>query len=102
MHIEIHGIKFIRHGSCRRCGACEKPSCPHLTWEDDLATCLTYGKGDYLEWNCHVFPNSPFCDVVRLGVCAYSFEPITEDGSRVYYQILNKIESKCGIPTINR
>jgi hypothetical protein len=89
-----HGIDFIRCGSCKRCGACEKPSCPHLTWEDGLATCKTYGKGDYLEWNCHVFPNSPFCDVILDGICAYTFEPVTEDGTRMYEEILAGVKQR--------
>lgn len=96
MEIQSHGIDFIREGKCKRCGACEKPNCPHLTWEDGLATCKTYGKGDYLEWNCHVFPNSPFCDVVRKGICAYTFVPITKEGAELYEKMLMEIKQKHG------
>jgi hypothetical protein len=94
--VKSHGIEFIRHGSCKRCGVCEKPKCPHLMWENGLATCKTYGSGDYLKWNCHVFPNSPFCDVVRKRVCAYTFEPITKDGARLYEEMLRGVKQKFG------
>ena len=86
--IEHSGIKFFLRGECKRCGACEKPNCPHLTWEDGLATCKTYGKGDYLEWNCHVFPNSPFCDIIQDGICGYTFEPVTEEDAKLYEILL--------------
>jgi hypothetical protein len=89
-----HGIDFIIHGKCERCGACEKPNCPHFTWEDGLATCKVYGRKEYFELNCHVFPNSPFCDVVRKGICGYTFEPVTEDGARMYRKILESIEDR--------
>src|SRR5210317_1181619 len=83
-NIRVHNINFIRYGSCKRCGACEKPDCPHLTLEDGLATCMTYGKGDYLEWRCNVFPDSPFCRVVREGICGFTFEPLTEEDAEKY------------------
>jgi hypothetical protein len=54
---------------------------------------MTYGEGDYLEWRCDVFPDSPFCDVVRKKICGYSFEPVTEDGARMYMKILKSIEA---------
>jgi hypothetical protein len=88
--IKVHGIKFIRSGECKRCGACEKPNCEHLTWEDGLATCKTYGKGDYLEWRCDVFPDSPFCGVVRKGICGFTFEPVTEEDAKKYRDCLKK------------
>lgn len=86
--IKSHGIEFIRHGECKRCGECEKHDCKYLTWEDGLATCLTYGKGDYLEWRCDVFPDSPFCRVVREGICGFTFEPVTEEDAEKYQQYL--------------
>ena len=92
--IRSNGIEFIRHGACKRCGACEKPNCPHLVWEDGLATCKTYGKGDYLEWNCHVFPNSPFCDVVVDEICGFKFEPVTDEDARMYEEILSRVKRK--------
>ena len=86
--IKSHNIKFIRSGKCKRCGACEKSSCPHLTWEDGLATCKTYGKGDYLEWRCDVFPDGPFCKVILEGICGYKFEPLTEDDDKKYQECI--------------
>jgi len=65
MEIISHGIHFIRTGECKRCEACEKLSCPHFKMVDDLATCLTYGKGDYLEKKCYEFPDNPFVDLTN-------------------------------------
>ena len=92
--IRSHSIDFIRHGKCKRCGACEKPNCPHLTWEGGLATCKVYGEKEYFELNCHVFPNSPFCDVILDGICAYTFEPVTEEGARMYEEILAGVKQR--------
>ncbi len=92
--ITSHSIEFIRHGSCKRCGACEKPSCPHLTWKDGLATCEVYGEKEYFELNCHVFPDSPFCDVVLDGICAYTFEPVTAYDAELYEEMLEGVKQR--------
>jgi hypothetical protein len=87
-NIEIHGIKFIRYGFCKRCGACEKPNCPHFKLINELATCLTYGRGDYLKWNCDKFPDNPFCKVIFEEICGYTFEPVTEADLERYLHCL--------------
>jgi len=86
--IESNSIKFYLLGECKRCGACEKPSCPHLTWEDGLATCKVYGEKEYFELNCHIFPDSPFCDVILDGICGFKFVPVTEDDAKKYNKCL--------------
>lgn len=88
MRIRVHNIDFIRSGECKRCGACEKPDCPHLLWEGGLATCKTYGTGDYLEWNCDKFPDNPFCRVIFDEICGYEFEPVTEVDKEKYLHCL--------------
>lgn len=93
--IKIGNISFVRKGECSRCGACEKPDCPHLWWEQDgRATCLTHGEGDYLEWNCDKFPDNPFCEVVREGICGYTFEPVTEEDAKRYKEKLAEIKQR--------
>jgi hypothetical protein len=88
--IKNHGINFIREGECKRCGACEKPSCPHFRMIDGLATCLTYGKGDYLKRKCYQFPDNPFCRVVREGICGFKFTPATPADEKKYKEYLKK------------
>ena len=88
MKIVSHGITFIRKGKCKRCGACEKSTCPHYIMVNGKATCQTYGRGDYLEWKCNVFPDNPFCRVVREGICGFKFTPATNDDILKYREYL--------------
>jgi hypothetical protein len=88
-----HGVTFYRRGECKRCGECEdKPEpCKHFYFKDGLATCDTYGKGDYIEKNCEEFPNNPFCRVVREGICGFTFEPISDEEERKYKERLSNM-----------
>ncbi len=88
----IHGIKFRIAGKCRRCGECEKKPtpCEHLSFENGLATCDTYGKGDYLEKRCDVFPDSPSCRVVREGICGIKFIPVGKESKKKYQEAMLK------------
>lgn len=89
-NIRVHNINFIRYGSCKRCGACEKPDCPFLIWEGELATCTTYRKGYYWQFDCDKFPTSPYCDVVRKGICGYKFIPATEEDVKKHKERLKR------------
>ena len=105
--INSNGINFIREGYCKRCGACEKPKCPHFKMVDGLATCDIYknregickicseikskktGKNiEISHENCEKFPNSPFCDVVLKGICGYKFKPVTEEDNKKFKNCL--------------
>lgn len=88
--VVCHNIQFHRRGSCKRCGACERKKCPHLSIQNGLATCDTYGTGDYLERNCNVFPDHPFCRVVLEGICGFKFIPVTEEDSSRYKEFIEK------------
>ena len=92
MKLEWNGIEFYRTGECKRCGACEKKHCAHFSMEGGIATCDTYGKGDYLERNCERFPDNPFCRVVQEGTCGYRFEPITDEDVRKYDILVESIK----------
>lgn len=93
--IEVHGITFIRTGSCHQCGACgcDKWPCPHLdlvgVLKDGKFRCLIYehrenvckecGDTIFFEENfthrgCIQFPDNPWIRVVREGKCGYKFE----------------------------
>jgi len=80
--LTIHGITFIRSGSCNRCGACgcEKMDCPHFSYAGRYATCDVYDtRNDMCEQcgishdNCVGFPDNPWVRVVREGICGYTF-----------------------------
>ena len=92
MKIVCNGIGFNRTGECKRCGECEKRHCSHFSMEGGLATCDTYGKGDYLERNCERFPDSPFCRVVQEGKCGYIFIPITDEDIEKYKILMESIK----------
>ncbi len=76
------------------CG-CEKLKCPHFVWQNGLATCLIYEqRGQYCKkcsdakttvckttriidhQHCIDFPQSPFLNVIKSGVCGYKFTKI--------------------------
>lgn len=104
----VHGVNYIRTGSCKRCGECEKTTCPHLAQEGTLSCCLihekdraavceecTNDKNSYFYRGgrpvthqvCIVFPDHPFLRVIKEGICGYKFEPATEEDS-VKHQLL--------------
>jgi len=106
--IKVHGIKFIRTGKCKRCGACEKPSCPHFKMIKGLATCdvyegrdkvcklctndksgIWYSQGEPVTHaNCKKFPDNPFCRVVREGICGFKFTSVTKEDEKKYKEYL--------------
>jgi len=88
MIIKSHGIRYEKTGKCLRCGKCEKKNCPHFSMVGGLATCDTYEYGDYIEKRCHVFPDSPFCEVVRKGICGYKFKPVTDEDIKKHREYL--------------
>jgi hypothetical protein len=72
----VHGIEFIRLGSCQQCGACgcDKEPCPHWHEIDGKHWCAIYNEREGTEWaNCILFPDNPWIRVVRTGRCGYSF-----------------------------
>lgn len=93
-----HGVNYIRTGSCRQCGACEKETCPHFSMEGDVSVCAVHDKkGQFCKsctedksgyWynpkrqinhqECADFPDNPFVRVVREGICGFKFKPETE------------------------
>jgi len=93
--VRSHGVNFHRTGICKRCGKCEKKSkpCVHLSFQNGLATCDTYGSGDYLEKRCDVFPDNPFCRVVKDGICGFKFIPVSEADEERYKELLSRWQS---------
>ena len=87
--VTCHNIKFYRIGECKRCGECEnKPKpCPHFSMKDGLATCDTYGTGDYIKFNCEKFPDNPFCRVVREGICGIKFVLVNKADEQKYKEL---------------
>ena len=83
--LKVHGIKFIRTGKCKQCGACGCGDCPHHTEADGLHWCDIYDKrrekclcsqtdNDLTHSNCIGYPDNPWIGVVRQGICGYTFE----------------------------
>lgn len=80
----VHGVSYIRTGQCLRCGECEKPTCPHFSWQEGLATCAIQQTKDAV---CKYFPSHPFLRVIKEGLCGYSLTPATEE-DRIKHQKL--------------
>ena len=98
----VHGVPFIRTGSCRRCGACncEKFNCPHFSWDFEHKTLCSihntltevckicthdkksgwYRQGKpVIHQACADFPNHPWLNVIKEGKCGYIFTEIKKD-----------------------
>jgi hypothetical protein len=56
--------------------------------KEGMATCDTYGKGDYIEMNCEEFPNNPFCRVVREGICGFKFVLVDKADEKRFKELL--------------
>jgi hypothetical protein len=110
-----HGVTYVRSGSCHRCGSCEKPECPHLSWDNQgKALCGIHnrlGKKLYFcsdcqndidgIWGsrgltvsithmiCFDFPNHPFLRVIRDGICGYTFEPKTPEDAVKHQKLVD-------------
>jgi hypothetical protein len=105
----VHGVTYIRSGNCRRCGACEKDTCPHFSMVDGLSTCAVHGKKtqiceqcstDNTAWAyrrntqvthavCAEFPTHPFARVIKSGECGYEFEPVTEKDKQRHQELID-------------
>ena len=88
--MNVSGMILRRTGQCNRCGACEKPKCQHWSMTNGISTCDTYGHGDYIDKRCYVFPDSPFCYVVRQGICGYEFIPTNEKDADRFNRLMKK------------
>ena len=81
--VVAHGIRFVRSGRCRQCGACgcgDEP-CPHLFEARGKVWCEVYNRREEFcaecgtdHASCIGFPDNPWIHVVRSGVCGFSFE----------------------------
>lgn len=81
---EAHGVLFVRSGSCKQCGVCEDGACSH--WDAESKLCLIYEDREafceecgYTHHNCATFPIHPWVDVIKEGVCGYTFTPLNEE-----------------------
>ena len=77
--LKVHGIEFIRYGSCHQCGACgcNKEPCPHHYMKDGLHWCAIYDERENTEYaNCILFPDNPWVWMVRRGICGYHFRRV--------------------------
>lgn len=82
---KIHGIEFIRYGSCHQCGTCDckEQPCPHRYVKDGLHWCDIYDERESMCEECHeshagclVFPDNPWIGVIRQGKCGYHFRRV--------------------------
>ena len=96
--VRVHGLEFIRTGSCTLCGGCdhECSQCPHSkpvdgTWlcgiqgskaevcqlctSDKTSPFYDQGKPVTHEV-CEGFPQHPWLTVVREGKCGYKFSRV--------------------------
>ena len=87
----VHNIDFIRTGECNQCGGCKREclECPHGEIYEDGTYCTIYDKR-YMPCSecserrgkmvthqiCIDFPNHPWLNVVRQGMCGYQFERV--------------------------
>ncbi len=98
--IMVHGVTYIRSGSCTQCGSCscEERACPHFLKEDTKAVCLIHATlGEVCEdctnategyWAnekrvithkvCLDFPTHPFNRVIKENQCGFVFTPATK------------------------
>lgn len=94
MKFTVHGIEFERAGSCNRCGECNCAKCPHHIPDGGGSLCAIYDSR-HLECKpcsekkfnrsvthqgCIIFPDNPWINVIRRGVCGYTFKR-TDGGS---------------------
>lgn len=81
---EVHGIRFIRTGSCVSCGACgcdrddDGSPCPHLKVSGPNQTCRIYDTRDEVcvtcghdHQYCIDFPTHPFTSAEIRATCGY-------------------------------
>lgn len=103
-----HGVNYIRSGQCNRCGACEKPNCPHFSFDGELAVCDVYEKREEVCESCsnteggmwykkgkpitHAvccnFPEQPFLRVIREGLCGFKFKPATKVDAKRHKELI--------------
>jgi hypothetical protein len=91
MKFEVHGIEFERSGICDQCGGCAKDclKCPHGELHNDGSICTIYETrhlyckecskihNEFITHQiCIDFPNHPWLDVIRRGICSYKFERV--------------------------
>lgn len=97
-YFTAHGIQFERTGSCTNCGGCDSDcsNCPHGKLTDGKWLCEIYEtRGEVCKYCtenkdsswyrdgkevthqvCIDFPNHPWLNVVRKGVCTYQFRRV--------------------------
>ena len=107
--ITVHGETYIRSGTCIPCEGCFNAcvnKCPHgIDNGDGTPRCGSHeAKGHVCEpctdenmgrrvdhQVCVDFPDNPFLDVIRSGVCAYEFRPKDDRRSmRAIYALFDK------------
>ena len=91
MKFKVHNIEFIRSGSCNQCGGCGDKcvKCPHGEPYKDGSKCTIYDTRnlhckecseihrEFINHQiCIDFPNHPWLDVIRRGICSYKFERV--------------------------
>ena len=88
---KVHGIEFERSGTCSQCGGCGRKclTCPHGEPDKDGSKCTIYDSrhlpceecskihGEPITHQiCIDFPNHPWLDVIRRGICSYKFKRV--------------------------
>jgi len=78
----VHGVQFIRSGTCNRCGiCCVDETCSHYAVINNVPTCKIYNKrnqscqehGGITHSVCVAFPDHPWLKVIKNGECSYQF-----------------------------
>ncbi len=98
----VHKIDFLRAGECSRCGeCCFKWNCRHLSMDaEGLRVCDVQGRkrdfckectedpdGSFYQQGapvdhavCAEFPNHPWLNLIKDGICSYQFQRLNETG----------------------
>lgn len=98
----VHGIPFNRKGECNRCDGCRKgclEDCPHGMSDGGKPFCGIHEtrhlvcrecseaesqegqKKEVTHQVCIDFPDHPWLDVIKRGVCNYQFTRLDEEGN---------------------
>jgi len=107
---KVHGVNFVRTGSCNQCKGCEPDciACPHGerkadgkvyckiqdTKEDVCDYCTNnsdsewYKKGrEVTHQVCIDFPDHPWLGVIKKGICNYKFTPTTKEDKEKFNKL---------------
>ena len=92
----VHGVSFIRSGSCNRCGiCCVDENCSHYAVVNNVPTCKIYNNrnqscpdhGGITHSVCVDFPNHPWLKVIKNSECSYQFTCLNEQETEKFSEL---------------